>query len=396
MDAHTPPRTGSVIFAGGGTGGHIFPALAIAEELLRVRPGMRVSFIVSDRPLDADILNKQILGNDAARFTPVAARPFGVRPRALFRFVSSWGLSVRECRAVIRDGRRLGPSVVVAMGGFVAAPAAQAARVEKAPVLLVNLDAVPGRANRWIAHRAAQVVTSADVADVGGAGVGGVPPGRGWQLVPPIVRAGAVSAQPAPACRAALGLDPALPTLLVTGGSQGATSINDLLGAFVASPGGAALAGWQVIHQTGPGRGEDALRAAYANARVPALVAPFFDRMGGCWGAADLAVCRSGAGTVGEVWGSRTPAIFLPYPYHKDQHQKFNAMALVKAGGAVLCEDRIAPDANMGGAESAGEVLAALLRDADARRTMRAALAGLGPADGAAKAAGVLVEMLGP
>lgn len=371
-----------IIFAGGGTGGHIFPALAIAEEVVKAAPGARVSFIVSQRPLDADILRKQHVAGQPARFSPVSARPFGLSPKVLYRFVSDWGMSVRECRAILRDAKQHGPCVLVAMGGFVAAPAAQAARVEKVPVLLVNLDAVPGRANRWIAKRALKVVTSAPIA-------GGAFPS--WQLIPPIVRAGAVSQMSPEQCRAAVGLDPNCPTLLVTGGSQGATSINDFFAAFAqSSQHASALAGWQVIHQTGPGRGEESVRAAYAQANVPALVAPFLDRMGDCWGAADLSVCRSGAGNVGEVWASRVPSIFLPYPYHKDQHQKFNAQVLVKSGGALLCDDRIAPAANLA---AAGPVLAELLKDTTKRATMKAALAGLGPADGAVQAARAVAAM---
>ncbi|HEX2836976.1 MAG TPA: UDP-N-acetylglucosamine--N-acetylmuramyl-(pentapeptide) pyrophosphoryl-undecaprenol N-acetylglucosamine transferase [Phycisphaerales bacterium] len=374
-----------IIFAGGGTGGHIFPALAIAEEVVKAVPSAGISFVVSQRPLDADILRKLRLAGQPARFSPVSARPFGVSPKVLYRFVSDWGMSVRECRAILRDAKQQGPCVLVAMGGFVAAPAAQAARVEKVPVLLVNLDAVPGRANRWIAKRAARVVTSAPIAH------GGFP---SWETIPPIVRAGAISHQSPAQCRRALGLAPHRPTLLVTGGSQGATSINDFLAAFSQSPQHAsALTGWQVIHQTGPGRGEESVRAAYAQANVPALVAPFLDRMGDCWGAADLSVCRSGAGNVGEVWASRVPSIFLPYPYHKDQHQKFNAQVLVKSAGAVLCEDRITRDANIAGV---APVLSELLRNTSKRDAMKAALTGLGPADGAGTAARAIITMAVP
>ncbi len=370
----------TILFAGGGTGGHIFPALAIAEEVTRLVPAAECRFLVSDRPLDAEILRKQSVANKPAQFTAIPARPFGLSPKVLYRFVSNWGLSVRTSRDFVRAGMSQGPCVVVAMGGFVAAPAAQAARVEKVPVLLVNLDAVPGRANRWIAGRAAQVVTSAPVD----------PAFASWSVIPPIVRAGAVSTQPKADCRRALGLDPGRPVLLVTGGSQGAASINEFLAAFAASPEfGPTLAGWQIIHQTG--RGEEAVRAAYASAGVPALVAPFFDHMGNCWGAADLAVCRSGAGNVGEVWASRVPAIFLPYPYHKDQHQKFNAGALVKSGGAILCEDRIAAAEN---SASVAPMLAELLRDDLRRTSMRASLTALGAADGAHRVAQRLATMV--
>ncbi|MFO0832393.1 MAG: glycosyltransferase [Phycisphaerales bacterium] len=382
MDAqHT-----TFLFAGGGTGGHIFPALAIAEALQESAPGCGCVFLVSERALDAEILRKQSVGGRPARFERVPARPFGVTPRVLYQFVSNWGLSVRVSRGHVREARGGGACVVVAMGGFVAAPVAQAARVEGVPVLLVNLDAVPGRANRWVARRAARVLTSAVVAGGAGGGAAG-----GGEVIPPIVRAGAVSAKGRGECRESLGLDGAKPTLLVTGGSQGASSINDFLSAYAGGAGASALAGWQVIHQTGPGRGEGAVREAYARAGVGAVVAPFFDRMGECWGAAELAVCRSGAGNVGEVWAGRVPSIFLPYPYHRDQHQKYNAEALVRAGGAVVCEDRIDAGANLAGA---GACLTELLQNAGKRGAMRSALEALGPADGAGRVARALVSLV--
>src|SRR5947207_662215 len=148
------------LFAGGGTGGHIFPALAIAEQL-RARAGggpsaARCLFLCSSRPLDA-----QILSREREDYKIIPARPFGLRPLALLRFIRSWAPSIREARRIIREQRCAGYDLrIAAMGGFVAAPIVQAARVEKAPVLLVNMDAVPGKANRWIARHAARIVTS--------------------------------------------------------------------------------------------------------------------------------------------------------------------------------------------------------------------------------------------
>ncbi len=355
-----------ILFAGGGTGGHIFPALAIAQQL---DPGTRRVFVCSDRPLDAEILKKE-----GAAFCVVPAKPFGVRPRGLVRFLRSWGPSIRASRAIIREQRASGADVtVVAMGGFVAAPVAQAARAERIPVILVNMDTVPGKANRWIARRAARIVTSAPV------------PGVTWERVPPIVRAAARAEGNTAQCRARLGLDPGLNTLLVTGASQGARSINRML-IRLAREEPAALAGWQVIHQTGAGE-DGEVRDAYAAARVPALVRPFFDTMGLAWGAADLAVSRAGAGSVAEAWANGVPTLFMPYPYHKDQHQRFNAAPLVEAGAGVLEQDRVDPAANAPGAQ---RTLVELLSDPDRRDAMRRALAGLGPADGARRIAAML------
>jgi UDP-N-acetylglucosamine:LPS N-acetylglucosamine transferase len=111
--------------------------------------------------------------------------------------------------------------------------------------------------------------------------------------------------------------------------------------------------------------------------------------MGQAWGAADLAVSRAGAGSVAEAWANRVPTLFLPYPYHKDQHQRFNAAPLVDAGGAVLADDLIDPARNVAGA---GKTLLELMASPDRRSSLRAALTRLGPADGADRIAAALCE----
>lgn len=362
------------LFAGGGTGGHIFPGLAIAEELRARDPSARCVFLCSDRPLDAEILTRE-----GAEFRPLAARPPGLRPRTLYRFARSWGPSVRGARNMIAGEGGRGRSVrVVAMGGFVAAPGAQAGRAERVPVLLVNMDAVPGKANRWIARRASRVVSACRAP-------GFAPP---WEQVPPIVRRAARGTGDAAASRGLLGLNPALPTLLVTGASQGARSVNRLMTRLLEDQ-PLALQGWQVVHQTGAGE-DAAVTEAYARAGVPALVKPFFSAMGEAWGAADLAISRAGAGSVAEAWANRVPTVFLPYPYHRDQHQRHNALALEEVGGAVIVEDLIDEERNAAGA---GKVILRIIRDLGERQRMAAALRRLGPADGAARIAGMLLSI---
>ncbi len=387
-----------VIFAGGGTGGHIFPGLAIAQELLAMQPGTTCSWLVSTRPLDTRILQAATVGGEPVRFETILAQPLSLRPRGLWRFVSKWGGSVRASRAAIRTIRASGAQVgakgsvvVAAMGGFVAAPAAVAARAEKAPVLLVNLDGVPGQANRMIARYATRIVSAAPLDASRFAK---------WEVLPPIVRQGARSMLSAQDARRWLGLDADRPTLLITGGSQGAGSINEWMLALLASQAGrSALRGWQALHQTGPEKDAgsvgianvgDQLRAAYTAANVQAVVAPFVDAMGIWWACATLAICRSGAGNVAEVWANRVPAIFLPYPFHKDQHQRINARQLEACGGAVVCTDHVARAANM---RLVSPVLSNLLSDPTKIATMRAQLLQLPEADGARLAAQALLAM---
>ncbi|MFO0835356.1 MAG: UDP-N-acetylglucosamine--N-acetylmuramyl-(pentapeptide) pyrophosphoryl-undecaprenol N-acetylglucosamine transferase [Phycisphaerales bacterium] len=365
------------VLAGGGTGGHIFPNLAIAEQLeslLGRRP--RCVFAVSARPLDA-----QILRDESREFEVIPAEPFVLRPRGFLKFLNSWGKSVRSARVLLQKLKsEHGRVDVVATGGFVSAPVAQAARVERVPVTLVNLDATPGRANRWLARHAARVYTAAEA------------PGVGWPVIRPLVRTAAMAPGDARACRARLGLDPDRPVLFVTGASQGAGTINKLLVALIERHAPDFVArGWQVIHQTGPrtdAKDIENSRGAMKSAGIPAIVEPFFREMGVAWGAADLAISRSGAGSVAEAWANATPSVFLPYPYHKDQHQRANAASLLRAGACVVEDDLVDPERNAG---RAGATLLDLMRDDAKREAMRTALKSLGPADGANTVARALV-----
>ncbi|HLO40311.1 MAG TPA: UDP-N-acetylglucosamine--N-acetylmuramyl-(pentapeptide) pyrophosphoryl-undecaprenol N-acetylglucosamine transferase [Phycisphaerales bacterium] len=373
-------RVRGVIFAGGGTGGHIFPGMAVAEQLEQSADSagsVACRFAISTRPLDA-----QILRQAGREFVLIPAQPFAVRPRGLFKFIRSWGGAVHAGQDMIRRMRLECPGgvEVISMGGFVAAPVVQAARKEGARITLVNLDAVPGRANRWISRHSDRVYSTVAVPE---GSLRGGRLGTGVVVVPPIVRSAARASGDAAACRRLLGLDPDRPTIMVTGASQGARSINSFMLQFAEHSDLLQSGGWQVVHQTGKGEAER-VREGYRRAGVHAVAAEFFEGMGTLWGAADIAVSRSGAGSVAEAWANRVPTIFLPYPYHKDQHQKFNAMGLAQAGAAMIVHDRIEPQANMA---EAGTRLMDLCRDPGRRAAMRCAYDALGPADGEVKIA---------
>jgi UDP-N-acetylglucosamine--N-acetylmuramyl-(pentapeptide) pyrophosphoryl-undecaprenol N-acetylglucosamine transferase len=364
-------------FAGGGTGGHLYPGLAIAECLRELSSGpVTCHFLASDRAID-----RQILTTEGAMFTPLAAKPFSLRPRGLVRFVRNWAPSLREARGMIREAQKRGPVQMVAMGGFVAAPAVQAARVEGVPITLVNLDAHPGKANRWIAKYARDIFTSVPLT--------GLPR---WKPVPPIVRKVAKLSLSREQCRRELGLRLDQPVLMITGGSQGAGSINRLMMAL-AKEAPQALAGWQVLHQAGgpkEGASDDvpSLMAAYKQAGISAAVVDFTRQMGLWWGSSDLAISRAGAGAVAEAWANKVPTVFMPYPYHKDQHQKANAQSLVEAGSCVCVEDAVEPAANMRGA---GSLVIRLLTTPDALEKLKRLGESLPPADGAEQVARKLV-----
>jgi UDP-N-acetylglucosamine--N-acetylmuramyl-(pentapeptide) pyrophosphoryl-undecaprenol N-acetylglucosamine transferase len=373
MNAHRPSDGPlHLVFAGGGTGGHIYPALAIAEHAARLNPCTSAHVLCSARKVDADILTAERVG-----FTPLPALPPVLRPGPLLAFLRSWGPSVAATRDALAERARTGPVVLVAMGGFVCPPAVSAARKAGVPVALVNLDAVPGKANRQVARHADRIDSAAEVP-------------QGWRCVGPIVRPALTDPQDSAQARARFGLDPATRTLLITGGSQGAKTINDLVVCLLTNHPD-AFRGWQAIHQSGGQHDPAPIRAAYETAGVPAWVNPYIADMPGAWAAADLSIGRCGAGTVAEAWATRTPAVFFPYPYHTDEHQKRNAQPLVRAGSAVVLTDHIEVTRN---AEAHAGGLIALLTDPARFAALAEPARRLPPTDGAARIAAALLRRL--
>jgi len=366
----TAPRT--ILFAGGGSGGHIYPGLAIVERLVELGASSTYHFLVSPRPLDAQILDKHNM--------PYTALPVGPLPRGASAWVKlpglmrSWFQSVKQVRRLMDQTN---VAAIVATGGFVSGPAVVAGRNAGVPVALVNLDDPPGKANRWMAKRASQVFTVTDGLD-------------GQRIGLPLRRSALGPADQA-AARAQLGLDRDCPTLFVTGGSQGAGSINQMMAELLAMPQARqTLTRWQVLHLTGH-RDSESLSRAYAQAEVPAKVIPFCDQMGLAWSAATVAISRAGAGSVAEAWANATPTIFLPYPHHKDQHQTRNAQRLVEIEAALLCRDLAEPIAN---ARRLAPLLLTLINDADCLEQMTQVMRTHPPRDGAQPIASWLIQFI--
>ncbi len=362
-----------IAFAGGGSGGHLSPGLAMAERLMSLGGGVGSLFLCSDRPVDA-----LMLGEAGARFLPMPARPPSLHPLKLLRFLRSWRATRAAAGGAMREAN---VRHVVSLGGFVSAPVVRQARAMGVPVTLLNLDATPGRANRSVARWATQVWSAVPAK--------GLPRWDGRVIGFP-VRRSAIAPGEAAACRAQLGLQPTLQTLLVTGASQGATSLNRFVPHFAGQRAG-LLAGWQVLHLAGslPEGQLSALREAYRAAGVAAVVMPFLHRMGLAWGAADVALTRAGANSVAEAELNRVPCLFVPYPYHRDLHQRENARHLVEAGAAAIALDAIEPEANM---PVMGRLLESLLTDGPARDRMHAALTALPRVDAAETVARRLVD----
>ena len=355
------------IFAGGGTGGRLYPALAVVESLREHGAPVDVSFYCTERQVDRDIL-----GENRIDAVPQVVRAFTKKPWQWPGFLSTWQRSVRRC---VADFRKRRPAAVVGAGGYASGPPVHAALKLGIPTFLLNPDAVPGRANRHLGGRSGLTrifaqwdVTLQHFPAVAPVEVTGCPVRSAFRS------AGAVDAA---SLRAEFQLDADRPVLLVTGASQGARTINE---AMIRLAGRIAAWGWQVLHLTGSAD-EQRVREGYARARTPATVLTFTHEMGRAMACCDLLISRAGASTLAEVLALGKPSILLPYPYHRDRHQWYNGKVLADAGAAVLLDDTRETETN---ARQLEPVLEALLLDDVRRAEMARAAVALDRPDAAA------------
>jgi len=368
--ANTPP---TILFVGGGSGGHIYPNVAVLERLAEFGVDVEPRFIISERDIDHSILKKLNLRGHA-----ISARPLSLKPSKLIEFYKAFKAGEEEVFDIIRS---TGAKAVLATGGFVSGPAVKAAARASIPTGMVNLDAVPGKSNRFTARYATDLFSAYETTQIKRAQHVGVPLRR--EVV------GHVSPQQA---RLSIGLDPALDTLLVFGGSQGGGTINQTMIELVSRATVRDLFdGWQVLHLTGQ-TDVDAVRQAYKERGVPGRAEAYCAQMGRAGASATVAVCRAGAGTVAEAWANAVPCLYMPYPYHKDEHQRLNAAPVVNRGGGMLLKDRVDPHDNVG--ELLGP-LRDLMKNTLRREQMRKVLEQSRPFDGASTLAEWLVGVLG-
>ncbi|MCZ2812952.1 undecaprenyldiphospho-muramoylpentapeptide beta-N-acetylglucosaminyltransferase [Modestobacter sp. VKM Ac-2979] len=311
-----------VVLAGGGTGGHIEPMLALADALTR-RTGAgeaaRVTCLGTARGMETRLVPAR--GYDLRLIPPV---PLPRKPTPdLLRVPGRLRRAVAETRELLTE---LDADVVVGFGGYVALPAYLAARRAGVPIVVHEQNALPGLANRIGARLAARVAVTVPSTPLRGAEHVGMP------LRTAI--SGLDRAARRAEARAEFGLDPDRPTLLVFGGSQGAASLNR---AAVAAADALTAAGVQVLHARGPKNTEVSVPARPAGS-APYVVVDYLERMDLAYAAADLALCRSGAVTVAELSAVGLPAAFVPLPIGNGE-QRLNALPVVEAGGAVLVAD---------------------------------------------------------
>ncbi len=311
-----------LILAGGGTGGHLFPGLAVVDRLRAARPEFEITVFGTTRPIDRDV----VLPRGHA-LVPQAVRAFPSRPWQWPGFYLAWRRSLAAAREHFERRR---PAAVLGLGGYAAAPPVIVASEMGVPTALFNPDAAPGRANRRLARCVRQVFVQWPVTVEAFAGSGAIVHVTGCP-----VRSRVLSVRRDEGC-AAFRLDAGRPTLLVTGASQGARSIN--LACLELVPFLKAASDWQILHIAGSVDLE-LVQSGYAAAGLDARVVAFTESMPEALAAADLVIARAGASTLAELTARGIAAILLPYPYDRHQHQRANARVLERAGAAVVIDD---------------------------------------------------------
>src|SRR5690606_3001921 len=339
----------TVVVAGGGTAGHIEPAMALADAVMRLRPDARVVALGTERGLENQLVPARGYPLELVPPVPLPRKPTVDLLRLPGRVVES----VRRTREVLD---RVGADVVVGFGGYVSLPAYLAAR-GPVPIIVHEANKHAGLANRVGARFASKVFAAVPGTSLPGAEVIGIPQRR------------TITALDRAALRAEslrhFGLDAGAPTLLVFGGSQGARSINAAVSQAAAR---FAEAGVGVLHAHGP---KNTLVVQEFAGKPPYVPVPYLERMDLAYAAADLVLCRSGAMTVAEVSAVGLPAVFVPLP-HGNGEQALNARPAVDAGAALLVPDEELTS------DKVAELVIPLVTDPERLARMSAAAVGLG------------------
>jgi len=302
------------LMAGGGTGGHVIPAIAVAHEL--VKQGHDVLFVGTERGVEARLV-------PAAGFKLEKIRVGGIKNLGFSTKVASGWRLVAETLSQLNNFGTLQPAAVFSMGGYVAGPPVLAALIKRVPVVVMEPNAVPGVTNRWIAGRVSRSLIAFEETRRF------FPEGR-TELTGLPVREEFFALESKP--------EQAEFTVLITGGSQGSQRLNNT-----------ARQSWPLfrdaglpvrfIHQTGLAMHQE-LEAEFGQTGLKGEIRPFISDMPAAFAEADLIVCRSGAGAVAELAAAGKPSILIPFPFAADDHQLKNAQSFAKAGAALLSLDR--------------------------------------------------------
>jgi UDP-N-acetylglucosamine--N-acetylmuramyl-(pentapeptide) pyrophosphoryl-undecaprenol N-acetylglucosamine transferase len=354
-----------VVIAGGGTGGHLFPAIAVGDEILRQRPDADVLFVGTSAGMEAKWFSSRSYKYEL--FDVHGVRGHGLEER--WRAIREFAVALRLARSLLL---RFEPNAIVVAGGYASAPVGFAAVVSRIPLLLMEQNTTAGLSNRLLWRFAKKICVafqeSATNFGPGKVVVTGNP--VRFKIEPKSTYAGADPLQ-----------------ILVLGGSSGAHRLNlGVVNAFRKWKN--TVIKLKVTHQTGEADRAE-VRAAYGEYGMDVEVVPFIENMAEALGRADLIVARSGGNTVSEVALAGKPAIFVPYPFHRDQQQLHNARVLESIHAALLVRD----DEKLG--DNLLSAIEKLALDPPRRAAMGLAASGVAKPDAAACIARVCVEMIG-
>jgi UDP-N-acetylglucosamine--N-acetylmuramyl-(pentapeptide) pyrophosphoryl-undecaprenol N-acetylglucosamine transferase len=358
-----PPSQRTLLFAGGGTGGHVFPMIAVANALKALAPDVRIVFAGTARGLEVRVVPLQGFELELLDVLPLRGGGVGGFFRGAFRAVGALGAA----RALVA---KLEPAAVLSVGGYAAGPVSLAAWSKGVRLALLEPNSVMGLANRLVAPLCTRAYTAFEET------ARHFRRGRVLRAGVPL-RAGFM---PSP-------YSPPLTSLrvLVLGGSQGAKALNDVVPRAVAKFGSRL----SVVHQAGPSHAL-AVQALYAELGLDsARVEAFIDDMPTALARADLVIGRAGAGALSEICAVGRPSILVPYPYAAGDHQRYNADALVREGAAIRIEDKLATP------ETLGKAIAALVSDRTLLTGMASAARLVGRPDAAHTVALDLLELAG-
>ncbi len=358
-----------IMVAGGGTGGHLFPGLAVVEELRRRVPGLEVKFLGTARGIEARILPGRGESLELLEVSPLKGQGAGARIKSFARIPTA----MVGASSLIRD---FDPDLVLGVGGYASGPVLLAAALGGRPTALLEQNAHVGMTNRILARFVDRAyVTFAETEAVFGQSKSRLTGNPVRQEF--VEQARLALADPE-------GFESRARSVLVLGGSQGARKLNEELPRAFARAGVAAR-GIEVVHQTGEAM-RDEVEATYRELGIRARVVTFIDEIARAYANAALVVARAGATTLAELCAIGRPSILIPFPYAADDHQTTNAKSL-EGQGASIC----VPETDLE-AESFGALVAGLLDDPDGRRRMSGAARAHGRPDAAAA---IVDDMLG-
>jgi UDP-N-acetylglucosamine--N-acetylmuramyl-(pentapeptide) pyrophosphoryl-undecaprenol N-acetylglucosamine transferase len=360
-----------ILFTGGGTGGHLYPAIAVAREIEARRPETKIMFIIGNRDIE-----KQIIGNAGYSFdtVPVAGLPRKLTPK-IVTFIIKLKLSVMKSMMILRKFK---PSVILATGGYVSGPPVIAGRLMRIPVCIQEQNSFPGITTKKLARFSDTVF------------LGFKDAGRFFSRnVKTIVTGNPVRAELLDTITedssAEFGLDPDLKTVLIVGGSQGSAMMNAGMSEIA---GELADNDIQILWQTGAGEfGTWEHLSDYSAEKIK--IVPYLDNMGAAYSAADVIVSRAGAMAVAEIAACGIPAIFIPLATAAENHQEYNASSLVSKGAAVMItEKEFMP-------EKLKSEIMGILNDPEKCADMKEKLSHFGRTDAAGVIAETIIEQYG-